>query len=47
MARSLAERPSPRLDGPDRQALIGAQPLLQWKALNVRRFKGLPEPKGQ
>lgn len=39
--------PDVLVDGSDRQALIGAQPLLQWKALNVRKFKGLPEPKGQ
>ncbi|MBI2879769.1 MAG: nucleotidyl transferase AbiEii/AbiGii toxin family protein [Candidatus Rokubacteria bacterium] len=35
------------VDDPARQALIRAQPLLQWKALNVRRFKGLPEAEGQ
>jgi hypothetical protein len=29
-------------DDPARQALICGQPLLQWKALNVRKFKGLP-----
>lgn len=30
------------VDERDRQALIRGQPLLQWKALNVRKFKGLP-----
>lgn len=36
------------VDEPDRQALIRGQPLLQWKALNVRRFKGFPaEGRGQ
>ena len=35
-------------DDPARQALIRGQPLLQWKALNVRKFKGLPvEGRGQ
>jgi hypothetical protein len=29
-------------DDPARQALIRGQPLLQWKAFNVRKFKGLP-----
>jgi hypothetical protein len=29
-------------DAPDVQALIRGQPLLNWKALNVRKFKGLP-----
>jgi hypothetical protein len=30
------------VDEVGRQALIRGQPLLQWKALNVRNFKGLP-----
>jgi predicted nucleotidyltransferase component of viral defense system len=35
-------------DDPARQALIRGQPLLQWKALSVRKFKGLPvEGRGQ
>ena len=29
-------------DDPGQQALIRGQPLLHWKALNVRKFKGLP-----
>ena len=36
------------VDEPDRQTLIRGQPLLQWKAVNMRRFKGFPaEDRGQ
>ena len=40
--------PQVLVDDPGQQALIRGQPPLHWKALNVRKFKGLPaEGRGQ